>query len=97
MPLPKPVNPFYLALVPAGIVFAVTACAYGVTTVRALNPHQSAEEGLSQVLDQHGMVILAVELAVLAILTVAAISTDDYWTRRFEAAHSGRQKESDQV
>ena len=96
MPQAKPFNPFYVALVPAGMVFAVTACAFGVMTVQGLDPRHAAENGLSRLLDQHGMFILAAEVAVLAILTVAAIATDDFWTRRFEAQHSHRRSEEDQ-
>ena len=84
MPQQKPVNPFYVALVPAGIVFAVTACAYGVMTVRGLDPHHAANDGLIRLMEQRGLVILVVELALLAVLTVAAIGTDDFWMRRFE-------------
>ena len=34
----EPVNPFYVLLVLLGIVFLVTACAYGVMAYRALSP-----------------------------------------------------------
>lgn len=33
----KPINPFYLLLLMAGCAFAITACAYGVMTVRQLH------------------------------------------------------------
>lgn len=33
----KPINPFYLMLLFAGCAFAITACAYGVMTVRQLH------------------------------------------------------------
>lgn len=84
--LKKKTNPFYVALLVVGIVFGITACAYGVMTVKMLRPEgadevRSAGSGLLFFLDQHGFKVLGVELAVLAALTVAAISTDDYWTR----------------
>ena len=84
MPLQKPVNPFYVALAPAGIVFAITACAYGVTMARSLDT-QAAEQHSMRLVEQHGTVIIVVELAVLAILTIAAIATDDYWTKQVAA------------
>jgi hypothetical protein len=95
MPLQKPVNPFYVALAPAGILFAITACAYGVTMARSLDPHHAAEQGSIRLVEQHGMVIVALELAVLAILTVAAIGTDDFWTRRFEAGRPAAKEKNE--
>jgi hypothetical protein len=82
----KPRNPFYAALLAAGVVFAVTACAYGVMTVNLLSPAQVMEgaptAGLVGFLDRHGTALLMAELGVLAALTFAAMGTDDYWTRR---------------
>jgi hypothetical protein len=83
----KPFNPFYPLLVAAGLAFSITACAYGVMTVKMLHPAgaeevRQADAGLLQFLDRHGMTLLLSELGALAVLTVAAIGTDDYWTRR---------------
>jgi hypothetical protein len=86
MSQPKAVNPFYVAALPAGVIFAITACSYMVMAYRGLNPHHSSESGLVGLMDRHGMAILLVELAILGVLTVAAITTDGFWTRRFEAA-----------
>jgi hypothetical protein len=79
-------NPFYVLLVGVGILFVVTACAYGVMTVRMIEPvGGDAEVGgphdLMGFMDRHGFAALMVELAVLAVLTVAAIGTDSWWTR----------------
>jgi hypothetical protein len=82
----KPTNPFYLALLPVGVLFAVTACAFVVMTMRGLDPQQAEETGLVLLMARHGTSILVIELVVLAVLTVAAIASDDFWTRRFEAA-----------
>jgi hypothetical protein len=82
----KPVNPFYIALLPVGVAFVVTACAYGVMMVQALSPRAAAPSGPIGLMDRHGLAILAAELALLGVLTVAAIASDDFWTRRFEAA-----------
>jgi hypothetical protein len=71
-------------------VFAITACAYGVMTVRGLDPHAADEEGLVGLMDRHGLVIMAGELVALGILTALAIGTDDFWTRR--ATNDGESK-----
>jgi len=83
----KAFNPFYPLLVIAGVAFATTACAYGVMTVKMLQPAGAAEVrqaggGLLFFMDQHGLTLLLSELGALAVLTVAAIGTDDFWTRR---------------
>jgi len=80
----KIVNPFYAALVVVGLAFALTACAYTVMSFRHLDPHSLDEPGLSTLMKEHGLVILAVELGLLTVLTIAAISTDDFWSRRAE-------------
>jgi hypothetical protein len=90
----KPFNPFYPLLVAVGIAFSITACAYGVMTVKMLQPAgaeevRQAEVGLLPFLDRHGMTLLLSELGALALLTVAAIGTDDFWTRRAEGKEAG--------
>ncbi len=80
----KIINPFYTALVVVGLAFAFTACAYTVMSFRNLDPHSLDEPGLSMLMKQHGMMILIVELGLLTLLTIAAISTDDFWTKRAE-------------
>lgn len=84
MPQSKPINPFYVASLPVGIAFAITACAYVVMTVRGSDPHQAEATGLIALLEQHGVAILIVEIVLLGLLTFAAIASDDFWTRRFE-------------
>jgi hypothetical protein len=84
----KPVNPFYVLLVVVGAAFAVTACAYGVTAMRALRPSRTAADAppqsssLTEFMDEHGEQLLVGELLLLAVATVGAISTDGYWMRR---------------
>jgi hypothetical protein len=85
MPQRKPFNPFYVAALPVGVIFALTACSYMVMAYRGLDPHQRESAGLVRLMDEHGLVIMLVELAALAVLTLAAIGTDGYWTRRFES------------
>jgi hypothetical protein len=86
MPQRKPINPFYVASLPAGVAFALTACAYVVMTMRGLDPRIANEAGLVGVMNHHGVSIMMTELAVLGVLTFAAIFSDDFWMRRFEAA-----------
>jgi hypothetical protein len=86
MPAKKTFNPFYVLLIPAGLVFAVTAFAYGYMAFQAVNAIR-AEAGahaghpLFQWLRAHGDAALLIELALLAALTVAAIATDKLWDR----------------
>jgi hypothetical protein len=78
----KATNPFYVALLPVGVAFAVTACAYGVMTVRGLDPLHAEDGGVVGLMDRHGLLIMVVELALLGALTFAAIASDDFWSRR---------------
>jgi len=75
----EPVNPFYILLVLLGIVFLVTACAYGVMAYRAISPalaRQADVHPLTEFLDEHGMVLLGVELVLLALASFAAMGLD---------------------
>ena len=92
MPQPKPTNPFYLALIPVGVIFAITVCSYMVMSYRGLDPHTANEQGLAGLMNHFGLTIMGVELALLGTLTVAAIASDDYWTRRFELAQNATSK-----
>ena len=82
----KVVNPFYAALVVVGLAFALTTCAYTVMSFRELDPFAAEEPGLIALMKDHGLLILVIELGLLGFLTVAAIGSDDYWTRRSEAS-----------
>lgn len=89
----KPFNPFYVLLILAGIVFAVTACAYGVMMVQMLKLDQieqqvAAETGLLGFLSAQGDRLMLIELGVLAVTTFAAIGTDEFWSRRAAAENA---------
>ena len=85
VPRSKPVNPFYAVLIVVGVTFALTASMYGVMTVRKLDPRAAEETGILAFMEQHGLTLMILELVVLALLTFAAIGTDDYWTGRRKA------------
>lgn len=82
-------NPFYTALLAVGLIFLVTVSAYGVLTVKMMSPESAgeivaAQSGIMFLLDQYGVTLLLIELAVLGVLTAAAIGSDDYWQARAE-------------
>ncbi len=75
----EPVNLFYVLLVLLGIVFLVTACAYGVMAYRAISPvvaRQAEPHPLTEFLDKHGVELLGGELALLAVASFAAMGLD---------------------
>lgn len=86
----KPSNPFYVLLIVVGCAFAVTACAYFVMTTMARDAttwqEADASGPLMTLMDQYGFLLMVVELVVLAILTFAAIATDEYWARKAVSA-----------
>lgn len=84
MKLPKPVNPFYSALVVVGVAFALTACCYTLMILHGRHPHHAASGGLLRLMEQRGLAILLLELAALGCLTVAAMSTDSYWIKHHQ-------------
>jgi len=95
----KPFNPCYALLVLVGVAFSVTACAYGVMTVRdmratAPTPPDAPGEPLMQWLREHGVTALMIEVGLLAVTSVGAMATDDYWTRRAARRHSTSQAPS---
>lgn len=82
----KPANPFYVLLVVVGVAFTITACAYGVMTVKRIRPMavEQPDSPMLDFLDENGLTIMVGELVVLGIATFAAIGTDEYWYRRNE-------------
>ncbi len=85
-PYKKSANPFYTLLVVIGLTFVVTAAAYGVMATResraATTGEPVAEHALLQWMHEKGNTALLAELALLAVCTVGAIGTDEYWQRR---------------
>jgi hypothetical protein len=84
-------NPFYTLLIPVGLVFVVTVCAYGFMAHLAVNttPEQAASQAQHPLvvwMKHHGTQAVFAELAVLAVLTFAAILTDGWWVNTDERA-----------
>ena len=82
----EPVNPFYVLLVIAGIVFFVTAFAYGAMTYVAMQPAGAGQDitkhQLWSFLNDHGMQLMGIELGVLAAATFLAMWLDGFRTRQ---------------
>jgi len=94
----KPINPFYVVLVVVGIAFCLTAACYMLLLLRVQQPDlrtpigSDSGRGLLAIVERYGNWIFLGELAVLAVATVGAITTDRYWMRRAirrRAAESG--------
>jgi hypothetical protein len=89
-------NPFYVLLVVLGIAFALTACAYSVMTLKAVQSPAAANAdadgaGLLWFLDRYGAWLMTGELVLLAVATFAAIATDRYWMQRAYDEHHANQ------
>jgi len=85
------VNPFYVLLLIVGTLFVITCFAYAVMTVHQMDVTRvaaSRQSSLIRVMEQHGLTFIVSELIVLAICTVAAIGTDEFWTKMGEAKAS---------
>jgi hypothetical protein len=92
----EPVNPFYVLVAIVGVVFLVTACAYGVMAFRAIStlPDRPPEShALTSALDRHGVVIMTWELALLAVTTLAAMGLDRFRSLRQQAARGDERTE----
>src|SRR5580704_9945792 len=85
------INPFYPLLVAVSVVFVITACAYGVLTVRALAPGGSGgDHPLLAFLDRHGVLLLLTEVGALAVVSFLAMGTDRYWANRGTGRRAAR-------
>jgi hypothetical protein len=88
-------NPFYGLLLVAGIAFVMTAVAYGVMAYR---DRDTAPTVTSETMEEHPLMLwmsdygdaaLLTELGALAVFTVGAIATDDFWQRRKKSMENG--------
>ena len=96
-------NPFYVLLVVVGILFVINVFAFYLMTYQVSQPSLGAAElngsefnrdhPLWTFLDAHGETMLWYELAALAVLTFAAIGTDEYWSHRAKRNNKHGQRE----
>ena len=90
----KSANLFYLALVVLGVLFAVTASAYGVMMLVSIREGGMAMTGtplveqhpMMKFMDQYGFQLMLWEIGLLSVATVLAITTDTLRERRAESA-----------
>lgn len=78
-------NPFYVLLVIFGVIFCITASAYGIMALKSFSPagaQDNSESGvqLMRFLNDWGMWLMMGELVLLGISTFAAMATDSYWS-----------------
>jgi hypothetical protein len=88
----EPLNPFNFLCAVLGVVFTVTACAYGLymlRTTRGLGTGVAdAEQGehpLMSLMDRYGIMVLGIELALLIAVSLAAILLDHYRGKRINS------------
>jgi len=79
-------NPFFLALMAVSTLFVVTALGYLVVPYvqqRAANaPGEVASRAFADWMDRRGPLILGVEFVLMFVTGVAAMLTDDWYSRR---------------
>ncbi len=85
----EPINPFYILSGIIGVAFTVTACGYGVLMLKANRGQTLADDSgavhpLLDLLDQHGLMILGVEVLLIGVVSVAAIVLDHFRGKRAE-------------
>ena len=82
----EPLNPFYVALVVVGVAFVVTACAFTLLLLQQNRTTAASEfftsNPLMRLVRDRGMTVIAIEVAVLAVASFAAMWLDSYRTRR---------------
>jgi hypothetical protein len=91
----RTIQPLYLLVCVLGIVFTVTACAYGVMMFRQQRTADAYAadkpgDGTMRLLRDHGGKVLGAELALLAAACVAAMASDSRQFRRDAAEKAER-------
>ena len=91
MSRPRP-NPFYAILGIVGVLFTITASSYCLFVLRGVRRESlsTAPHALEQLMDRHGITLLAGQIAVLAIATVGAVAMD-----HFEGERQKREREQE--
>ncbi len=82
-------NPFFHLLGLVGVLFCLSGWVYYLMMIRTAAPangstDRSSPGPLIELMQHHGLAILASELGLLAATAVAAMATDNYWARRAE-------------
>lgn len=82
----QPFNIFYVPLLLGGVVFLITACAYGLMVYQTQRLEASqwgggsgSGAGLIAFMNEYGTGLLLGELAVLAVATIGTIAWDRFW------------------
>jgi hypothetical protein len=86
-----PPNPFYALLGVVGFMFTITACAYCLSVLRGVRPADpaAAAHPLETLMDRHGTLLLAGQIAVLAVATVGAVAVDHFAGERARRDRDG--------
>jgi len=73
-------NPFYVILGLVGFLFTITACMYCLSVLRGVRPADptAPPHALETLMDRHGTMLLAGQIAVLAVATVGAVALDHF-------------------
>ncbi len=82
-------HPLYLLVGVLGVLFTVSACAYGVMSFKARGGTSYGNEqdaGLMKLMREHGGKVLGVEIVALAAAAVAAMASDSRADRKRQAA-----------
>jgi len=98
VPAKIPANPFYILLVLAGVVFFITACAYGTMALREFRPPAEENDEPSELLtflNERGAMLLGIEIGVLAVATFAAMAYDQRLSRQEEREKAARAARAD--
>lgn len=84
-------NPFYAVLGVVGFLFTITACAYCLSVLRGVRPADptAPPHTLETLMDRHGTLLLAGQIAVLAVATVGAVAVD-----HFDGERTRREREA---
>ncbi len=90
----EPINPFYTLVVLLGVLFAITAFAYGTMAYRAVAQEESGRN-LMTLLDEHGAMILTVELGLLGLATFGVMWLEGVYSRRKESSQEKPASPSD--
>ncbi len=85
---PSRPHPLYFLVAVLGVVFTVSACAYGVMSFKARGGEAYSNEqdaGLMRLMREHGGKVLGVEIAALALTAFAAMASDSRRERQRQA------------